>query len=109
LYELLVFPPENFFCGLAFNLTGFVLYSGFNSNEYPFTFVGFPYIVSVSLDVPIVLKTGRVNSSHLGLPFLQTKVLLSNPDEVAPYKYMKDCVMAVEAVVEEKIKLFSNL
>ncbi len=37
------------------------------------------------------------------------KSLQDNPDEVAPYKYMKDCVKAVEVVIEEKLKLFSNL
>jgi len=37
------------------------------------------------------------------------KSLQANPDEVAPYKYMKDAVQAVEKVVEEKLKLFSNI
>jgi fructose-bisphosphate aldolase, class II len=37
------------------------------------------------------------------------KSLQANPDEVAPYKYMKDAVLAVEKVVEEKLKLFSNI
>ena len=37
------------------------------------------------------------------------KSLQENPDEVAPYKYMKDSVLAVEKVVTEKLKLFSNL
>jgi fructose-bisphosphate aldolase class II len=37
------------------------------------------------------------------------KSLQDNPDEVAPYKYMKDAVKAVETVVEEKLKLFSDL
>lgn len=37
------------------------------------------------------------------------KSLQELPDEVAPYKYMKDAVKAVEGVIEEKLKLFSNL
>ena len=37
------------------------------------------------------------------------KSLQDNPDEVAPYKYMKEPVKAVEAVIEEKLKLFSNI
>jgi len=37
------------------------------------------------------------------------KALQENPDEVAPYKYMKNAVSAVEKVVEEKLKLFSNI
>ena len=31
------------------------------------------------------------------------------PDEVAPYKYMKDVIVAVEQVVEEKLNLFTNI
>ncbi len=37
------------------------------------------------------------------------KTLQENPDEVAPYKYLKDTVKAVAQVTEEKLKLFSNL
>ena len=37
------------------------------------------------------------------------KSLQENPDEVAPYKYMKNAVSAVEKVVEEKLKLFNNI
>ena len=37
------------------------------------------------------------------------KSLQENPDEVAPYKYLKDPIKAMSEVVEAKIKLFSNL
>jgi fructose-bisphosphate aldolase class II len=37
------------------------------------------------------------------------KSLQENPDEVAPYKYMKDSVKAVAEVVESKLRLFNNL
>ena len=37
------------------------------------------------------------------------KFLEENPNEVAPYKIMKNSVEAVEAVVEKKLKLFNNL
>jgi len=37
------------------------------------------------------------------------KSLQENPDEIAPYKYLKDAVMAVELVVEEKLRLFNNI
>lgn len=37
------------------------------------------------------------------------KTLQENPDEVAPYKYLKDTVKAVAQITEEKLKLFSNL
>ena len=35
--------------------------------------------------------------------------LKNKPDEVAPYKYMDKCIEAVEAVVEEKIRIFNNI
>jgi fructose-bisphosphate aldolase class II len=37
------------------------------------------------------------------------KSLQENPDEVAPYKYLKDAVKAVTEVVEAKLKIFNNL
>ncbi|MDD4804537.1 MAG: class II fructose-bisphosphate aldolase [Candidatus Pacebacteria bacterium] len=35
--------------------------------------------------------------------------LKAKPDEVAPYKYMDKCIEAVEAVVEEKLRIFNFL
>lgn len=35
--------------------------------------------------------------------------LIENPDEVAPYKFLKPGLLAVQAVVEERLKLFNNL
>ncbi len=37
------------------------------------------------------------------------KSLQENPDEIAPYKYLKETVKAVENVVDEKMRLFSDL
>jgi fructose-bisphosphate aldolase class II len=37
------------------------------------------------------------------------KFLKDNPNEVAPYKFLKDGVDAVERVVEERLKLFSGI
>jgi fructose-bisphosphate aldolase class II len=37
------------------------------------------------------------------------KYLKENPNEVAPYKILKPAVMAIEKVVEERLKLFNNL
>ena len=37
------------------------------------------------------------------------KHLKENPDEIAPYRYMKSGREALEAVVTERLKLFSNL
>ncbi|MCR4334847.1 MAG: class II fructose-bisphosphate aldolase [Patescibacteria group bacterium] len=35
--------------------------------------------------------------------------LQQNPDEVAPYRYLKDAVLAVEKVVTERLKLFNKI
>jgi fructose-bisphosphate aldolase, class II len=35
--------------------------------------------------------------------------LQEHPDEIAPYKYLKGAVLAVEKAVEEKLKIFNNL
>ncbi len=35
--------------------------------------------------------------------------LQNNPDEVAPYKYEKDAVNAVEKVVSDRLKLFNSI
>ncbi len=37
------------------------------------------------------------------------KFLQENPDEVAPYKLLKPAMLAVEKVVEAKLKLFNNI
>jgi fructose-bisphosphate aldolase, class II len=35
--------------------------------------------------------------------------LQENPDEVAPYKFLKGAVQAVEKVVTEKLKVFNKI
>jgi len=37
------------------------------------------------------------------------KYLKENPDEIAPYKILKPAVLAMEEVVEKRLKLFNNL
>ena len=37
------------------------------------------------------------------------KFLEENPDEVAPYKFLKDAVLSIQDVVEKKLKIFNNL
>jgi fructose-bisphosphate aldolase class II len=64
-------------------------------------------------DIKEAVKAGmnvvHVNT-ELRVAFRQAlvKALQDNPDEVAPYKYMKDSVLAVEKVVTEKLKLFND-
>lgn len=37
------------------------------------------------------------------------KSLIENPDEIAPYKYLKPAVQAMQAIVEKRMALFANL
>jgi fructose-bisphosphate aldolase class II len=53
-------------------------------------------VVHINTEIRVAFRTALVKS------------LQANPDEVAPYKYMKDTVLAVEKVVGDKLKLFSN-
>jgi fructose-bisphosphate aldolase class II len=65
-------------------------------------------------DIKAAIKAGmsivHINT-EIRVAFRQAlvKSLQENPDEVAPYKYMKGAVQAVQAVIEEKLKLFSGL
>jgi hypothetical protein len=35
--------------------------------------------------------------------------LIENPDEVAPYKILKPAVLAIEQIVEARLRLFSGI
>ena len=79
-----------------------------------------------SAEIPLVLHGGSGNSAQdftdainagVSIVHVSTEIrvayrkglqiaLQENPDEVAPYKYLKEAVKAVEKVVEEKLKLF---
>ena len=54
-------------------------------------------IVHINTEIRVAYKQGLM----LGLS--------ENPDEVAPYKYLKPSVKAVQDVVEKKLKLFNNM
>lgn len=79
--------------------------------------------------VPLVLHGGSGNSEDdvsgaikngVSIVHINTEIrvayrkalsisLQDNPDEVAPYKYLKPAVQAIEKVVTEKLKIFNNL
>jgi hypothetical protein len=40
---------------------------------------------------------------------VKDSLLKANPDEVAPYKFLASSVEAVEAVVEEKLRVMNNI
>ncbi len=79
--------------------------------------------------VPLVLHGGSGNSEDdfkqaiangVSIVHINTEIRLAykkglmlglseNPDEVAPYKYLKSAVKAVQEVVDKKLRLFNNL
>ena len=85
--------------------------------------------ISVSTNVPLVLHGGSGNSEDdftgaiangISVVHINTEIrvaykqglmkgLSDNPDEVAPYKYLRTAVQAVQDVVEKKLRLFNNL
>ena len=85
--------------------------------------------ISGSTNIPLVLHGGSGNSEDdfkqaiangVSIVHINTEIrvaykqgvmkgLAENPDEVAPYKFLKPSVKAVQDVVEKKLKLFNNL
>jgi len=54
-------------------------------------------IVHVNTELRVAYRTGLI------------KALSDNPDEVAPYKYLKPAKLAMQAVVSEKLRVFNFL
>jgi fructose-bisphosphate aldolase class II len=54
-------------------------------------------IVHVNTELRVAYRNGLVKS------------LSDDPDEVAPYKFLKPAKLAMQKVVEEKLKLISGL
>lgn len=85
--------------------------------------------ISSSTNIPLVLHGGSGNSEDdfkqaiangVSIVHINTEIrvaykqglqigLSENPDEVAPYKFLKPAVKAVQDVVEKKLRLFNNL
>jgi len=64
-------------------------------------------------DIKTAIETGirKINiNTELRLSFTNTlkRVLEENPEETTPYKYMQESIDAVQKIVEEKIKLFTQ-
>ncbi|MEK7150152.1 MAG: class II fructose-bisphosphate aldolase [Patescibacteria group bacterium] len=82
-----------------------------------------------SVGVPLVLHGGSGNSADdftdaisagVSIVHISTEIrvayrtalqlsLQENPDEIAPYKYLKEAVKAVEKIAEEKLKIFNKI
>jgi fructose-bisphosphate aldolase class II len=54
-------------------------------------------IVHINTELRVAFKKGLMLS------------LQENPDEISPYKYLRGARTAMQKVVEDKLKLFSNL
>lgn len=54
-------------------------------------------IVHINTEIRIAYKQGIIKS------------LQENPEEVSPYKFLKPAVMAVQEVVEKKLRIFNNI
>jgi fructose-bisphosphate aldolase class II len=85
--------------------------------------------ISAAVKVPLVLHGGSGNSdddfraaiangvaiihinTQIRVAYKQglVKALQENPDEVAPYKFLRPAVQAVQDVVTKKLKVFNNL
>lgn len=85
--------------------------------------------ISDAVGIPLVLHGGSGNSEDdfkqaiakgVSVVHINTEIrvaykqglqigLTENPDEVAPYKFLKPSVKAVQEVVEKKLKFFNNL
>ena len=79
--------------------TPLVLHGGSGNSEDDFkgAIANGVSIVHINTEIRVAYKQGL----QIGLS--------ENPDEVAPYKFLKPAVKAVQDVVEKKLKLFNNL
>jgi len=71
--------------------------SGNSLEDFKGTIANGVSIVHINTEIRVAYKKGLM------------KGLQENPEEVAPYKFLKDSVIGVERVVEEKLKFFNNL
>ncbi len=71
--------------------------SGNSPDDFKCTIANGVSIVHINTEIRVAYKKGLM------------KGLQENPEEVAPYKFLKDSISSVEKVVEEKLKLFNNI
>ncbi len=81
-------------CGVPLVLHGG---SGSGAEEFKHAIASGISIVHINTELRVAYRQG-----------LQ-KALQEMPEEIAPYKYQKGALLAMQAVVEEKLKLFNNL
>jgi len=71
--------------------------SGITDEEFKAAIVAGISIIHVNTELRLAYKQGLQKS------------LSENPDEIAPYKYLKPALQAMQAVVEKRMVLFANL
>ena len=54
-------------------------------------------IIHINTELRVAYRAGLIES------------LQENPDEISPYKYLKGGKIAMQRVVEEKLRLFNNI
>jgi len=71
--------------------------SGNSADDFKEAIANGVSIVHISTELRVAYKQGLM------------KGLSENPDEVAPYKFLRPAVQAIQEIVEKKLKLFNNL
>ncbi|MDP6388083.1 MAG: ketose-bisphosphate aldolase [Candidatus Pacebacteria bacterium] len=71
--------------------------SGISDEEFSSAIDSGISVVHISTEIRVAYRSGVKIS------------LQENPDEIAPYKYMKEAVLHVEKVAEKRLKLFSKI
>ncbi|MBI2108635.1 MAG: class II fructose-bisphosphate aldolase [Parcubacteria group bacterium] len=71
--------------------------SGISDEDFKNAIAAGISIVHINTEIRVAYKSGV----QMGIQ--------ENPDEIAPYKFIKEAVRAVEEVVEKRLKLFNNL
>jgi fructose-bisphosphate aldolase class II len=71
--------------------------SGITDEEFKQAIAAGISIIHINTELRLAYKQGLQKS------------LIENPDEIAPYKYLKPALQAMQAVVERRMALFANL
>lgn len=71
--------------------------SGNSEDDFKLAIENGVAIVHINTELRIAYKQGIIKS------------LQENPDEVSPYKFLKPAVLAMQEVVEKKLRIFNNL
>jgi fructose-bisphosphate aldolase class II len=71
--------------------------SGNSEDDFKLAIENGVVIIHVNTELRVAYKKGIVHS------------LQENPEEISPYKFLKPAVLAMQEMVEKKLKIFNNL